>query len=182
VILSYAISPLLLFKIIYHLLSSDKAKRVCKNIAITLIIICSVTFSLISFLDRNIYYEPRLSYKFDFNPQKFIYENAEYEDFVFVTPEQLDMAYPPAYSRKLTHSIKDTSVLYERVSNLDDRANICILYVKNPEKPLTQITDEIFKMMNKMNLIYQDEDYEYYRCTKEEYLLILDEIGLGLAK
>ncbi len=179
IILSFAVSPILLYMAINKLIKTDKARRIFKRIVAALIIMCAVMICLISFLDRNLYYEPRLGYKFDFGPQKFVYEMAEYEDFVYVTPEQLDIAYPPVYSRKMIHSLYNMDVIYERVERLDDAANICILYVKNPVKPLSETYEVIFSIMDSMKLIYQDSDYEFYRCSKAEFLEILEELNLA---
>ncbi len=181
VILPLAVCPILLSKIILSVahLNEKKTKSV-NNAILSVILIIAVLSAAVAYVERNSYLEPRLGYKFDFEPQNFLYGQVEYEDYVYITPEQLDIAYPAVYARKPMHSLCKPETLPERVEALPGEANICVLYVKNPEKPLSETTDEIKYIMSQMELEYEDEDYEFYRCAKSRFLEILDELGNSL--
>ena len=173
---TFAICPLLI------LMLSDSMKNIRKKILLKKIILAAMVILALfmgvnTYANRNAYFNNVLYNKFDFEPQKLIYEVSEFEDFVYITPEQLDMTYPPVYSRKQMHSVRqDINAMLEHSQNINANENVCILIVKNPEKPLSETPAYINDVTAQMEAIYTDDDFEYYRASKEEYISILENL------
>jgi hypothetical protein len=50
------------------------------------------------------------------------------------------------------------------------------LIVKNPEKPLSETPAYINDVTAQMEAIYTDNDFEYYRSSKKDYISILENL------
>ena len=65
-------------------------------------------------LIENAYFNNVVYNKFDFEPQKLVYEVSEFKDFVYVTPEQLDYDLSPGVFQKANALCKEGYKRYAR--------------------------------------------------------------------
>ena len=175
-ILTFAVCPLLIL-LLSDRLKAVREKRLPKKIILSAMAISALFISTAAYANRDAYFNNVLYNKFDFEPQKLIYEVSEFQDYVYVTPEQLDMTYPPVYSRKQMHSVRqDIKDMLDHANNINENENVCILIVKNPEKPLSETPAYINDVVSQMEAVYIDSDFGYYRCSKQEYISILEKL------